>query len=90
MSYVTVYDGRNPSAPTRERFDWPASFVIESCNEAPKSAEQLRSAASAQPDLGSLSHEALSAALVELTAKRLLYEERGKYFTLAIPEYPYL
>ncbi|GIW54561.1 MAG: hypothetical protein KatS3mg082_0965 [Nitrospiraceae bacterium] len=37
MRYVTVYDGRNPGSPTRERFDWPASFIIECCNEAPKS-----------------------------------------------------
>ncbi len=90
MTYVTVYDGRNPGAPTRERFDWPASFVIECCNEAPKSAEQIRSAAMAQPAQGMLSHDRLATTLAELTTKRILYEERGKYFTLAIPEYPYL
>ena len=28
--------------------------------------------------------------LNDLTAQRVLYEERGKYFTLAIPENPYL
>lgn len=90
MTYVTVYDGRHSSAPTRERFDRPAAFVIESCNEAPKSAEQIRMDALAKPELGGLSHEGLASALAELTAKRILYEERGKYFTLAIPEYPYL
>ena len=90
MTYITVYDGRNPSAPTRERFDWPSSFVIECCNEAPKSAEQIRSVALAQPGQEELSSAALAAVLAELTAKRILYEERGKYFTLAIPEHPYL
>jgi hypothetical protein len=29
-------------------------------------------------------------ALGVLTAARILYEERGKYFTLAVPENPYL
>lgn len=36
------------------------------------------------------SDETLSPILHELTANRVLYEERGKYFTLAIPENPYL
>ena len=31
---TTVYDGRDPQAPTRQRFDWPAAGIIEACNEA--------------------------------------------------------
>ena len=31
----------------------------------------------------------IDAALDLLTMKGILYEERGKYFTLAIPEHPY-
>jgi ribosomal peptide maturation radical SAM protein 1 len=87
FDYVTVYDGRNPSAPRRERFDVPASSLIDLCNEAPKCVEQLRKALEDQA--GKSSAAELADALAELTAKRILYEERGKYFTLAIPEHAY-
>ena len=89
FDYVTVYDGRTASAPTRERFDWPASVVIDVCNEAPKSLEQLRSALQERQDTGEVSEVVLQESLARLTAKRILYEERGKYFTLAIPEHSY-
>ena len=89
FDYVTVYDGRTASAPTRERFDWPASVVIDQCNEAPRSLEQVRGALREYPDKGEVSETVLREALARLTAARILYEERGKYFTLAIPEHPY-
>ena len=89
MTFITVYDGRNPSAPTRERFDWPASFIIDFCNEAPKSRDQVRQAVQgASPETADV-ESAVDAALERLTAKRILYHERGKYFTLAIPEHQY-
>ncbi|WHZ17142.1 MAG: radical SAM/B12 binding domain protein [Nitrospira sp.] len=88
FDYVTVYDGRT-AAPTRERFDWPASFLIDACNEAPKSLEQLRGGLREQSEAGDMSDALLQESLAKLTAKRILYEERGKYFTLAIPEHPY-
>ena len=90
MRYVTVYDGRNPGSPTRERFDWPASFIIEYCNEAPKSAEQIRGALQAREPQAGDSADAIAALLAQLTAKRIMYEEKGKYLTLAIPEHPFL
>ena len=86
LGYVTVYDGRNPKAPTRRRYDGLAAVLIEMCNEAPKSLEQIRSAL----DESKTDREPLESALVDLTTRRVLYEERGKYFTLAIPEHPYL
>jgi hypothetical protein len=89
MTYITVYDGRNPTAPTRERFDWPASQIIDFCNEAPKSGDQIRQALKAQVSGQNELDAAVDAALAGLTAKRILYEERGKYFTLAIPEHQY-
>lgn len=90
MDYVTVYDGRNPQAPTRQRLDWPECGVIETCNEAPKSAEQISTILrQAQPEKACTAEE-LQRALAVLTTRRILYEERGKYFTLAIPENPYL
>lgn len=87
LDYVTVYDGRNPKAPTRQRYDGLAARVIEICNEAARSPEQIRAEVAGLVDA---SADALTPVLSDLTAKRVLYEERGKYFTLAIPENPYL
>lgn len=87
LDYVTVYDGRNPKEPTRRRYDGLAAQVIEICNEAAKSAEQIHTAVA---DQSGFSEDALSLILNDLTVGRILYEERGKYFTLAIPENPYL
>ncbi|MBX3327046.1 MAG: RiPP maturation radical SAM C-methyltransferase [Nitrospira sp.] len=86
-TYVTIYDGRNSKQPTRRRYEGLAAMVIEICNEAAKSAEQVRTAVAGRVDAG---NEQLTAILSELTAARVLYEERGKYFTLAIPENPHL
>jgi ribosomal peptide maturation radical SAM protein 1 len=90
MDYVTVYDGRNPKAPIRRRYDWPAAGIIEVCNEAAKSAEQIRMLLANRPDRTAILDGEIDQAISALTAARILYEERGKYFTLAIPENPYL
>lgn len=87
LNYVTVYDGRNPKAPMRRRYDGLAALVIETCSEAAKNADQIRTMVAGRADC---SEAALTPVLIELTAQRVLYEERGKYFTLAIPENPYL
>jgi hypothetical protein len=84
---VTVYDGRNPKTPTRRRYEGLAALVIEICNESAQSAEQIRTAVA---DRTECSDAILLPILNELTAQRVLYEERGKYLTLAIPENPYL
>jgi hypothetical protein len=88
LDYVTIYDGRNPKAPTRRRYDGLSAQVIEICNEAARSLEQIRAAI--DPVDSREVALALSPILNDLTASRILYEERGKYFTLAIPENPYL
>lgn len=87
LDYVTVYDGRNQRSPTRQRYDGLAALVIEVCNEVAKSMEQIRAEVAGRIDAN---EGVLTPVLNELTAKRVLYEERGKYFTLAIPENPYL
>ncbi|HEY7533128.1 MAG TPA: RiPP maturation radical SAM protein 1, partial [Nitrospiraceae bacterium] len=89
MDFITVYDGRNSHAPARHRFDWPEAGIIEACNETAKSEEQIRVILSGhKTDVVSAGE--LASALATLTARRILYEERGKYFTLAVPENPYL
>ncbi len=88
MSYVTVYDGRTDH-PTSERFDWPFSFVIEFCNETPKTLEQIRRASADDP--AALPTEtSIDAVIATLTAKRILVEDKGRYFTLALPVNPHL
>lgn len=90
MDYVTVYDGRNPKTPIRRRYDWPAAGIIEVCNEAAKSVDQIRTLLAHRPGNSEPNDAEIDQALVSLTAARILYEERGKYFTLAVPENPYL
>ncbi len=90
MSYVTIYDGRTEQ-PTSERFNWPASYIIELCNETPKTIDQITRATSEHlpasiPDPGNPVEKVL-ASLVE---KRLLVEDKGRYFTLALPVNPNL
>ena len=86
-NYVTVYDGRNPTTPTRRRYEGLAALVIEVCNESAKTVEQIRTTVSGRADSDDV---VLLPILNDLTAQRVLYEERGKYLTLAIPENPYL
>jgi ribosomal peptide maturation radical SAM protein 1 len=90
MDYVTVYDGRNSKAPVRRRYEWPAAGIIEVCNEAAKSADQIRTLLVNRPNRAAPIDGEIEQALALLTAARILYEERGKYFTLAVPENPYL
>jgi len=87
LGYVTVYDGRNPKNPTRHRYDGLAAVLIELCNESPKSLDQIRAAVT---DQSTADRDNLESILADLTSRRVLYDERGKYFTLAIPEHPYL
>jgi hypothetical protein len=86
IDYVTIYDGRTPEAPVRRRFDGLAARVIEICNEAAKSREQIQAGVGRADGVGD---EALTQILKGLSSERILYEERGKYFTLAIPEHAY-
>ncbi len=90
MDYVTVYDGRNPQAPVRRRYEWPASAIIEICNDAAKSADQIQMVLASQSKQPDVTETQVAHALSDLTTRRILYEERGKYFTLAIPENQFL
>jgi hypothetical protein len=64
-----------------------AAVLIELCNESPKSLDQIRAAVT---DQSTADRDDLESILADLTSRRVLYDERGKYFTLAIPEHPYL
>jgi ribosomal peptide maturation radical SAM protein 1 len=85
IGFITVYDGRGEGAPVRKRYDGLAAFLIEYCNEAPRMLELIRQAVTASPELASLAETGVQQGLSELVADRILYEEKGKYFTLALP-----
>ena len=90
LSYVTVYEGREET-PTSERFDWPAAFIIEFCNELPRTIEQIRTALQTNPHPTKTDSIVPTKDVVDsLTEKRFLYEEKGRYFTLALPVNPNL
>jgi ribosomal peptide maturation radical SAM protein 1 len=90
LDYVTVYDGRNPDVPMRRRYNWPAAGIIEVCNESAKSVDQIRALLASRPEKTGNTDAEINQALGALAAARILYEERGKYLTLAVPENPYL
>lgn len=90
MGYVTIYDGRDAGAPSRQRYDWPEAFVIEYCNEVPRSQEQIREGLEERAQAAASDPALLGQALAGLVEKRLLYEEKGRYFTLALPMNPNL
>src|SRR5574341_830129 len=82
IGYVTIYDGRSDGAPARERYEMPAAFIIEFCSDAPKSLDQIRAGVQALPSAPSSDPAAVDPVLARLVAKRILYEDRGKYLTL--------
>ena len=88
MRYVTVYDGRTDQ-PTSERFDWPFSCIIECCNEAPKTLDNICQATADVPSHVD-SGPSIATAVSTLVAKRFLVEDKGRYFTLALPVNPNL
>ena len=85
LEHATVYDGRGQGPPTRERYDWPAALIIELCSETPKSLEQIRDGVKGAREARATEDASVDAALAQLLSKRVLYEERGKYLTLALP-----
>jgi ribosomal peptide maturation radical SAM protein 1 len=89
LSYVTVYDGRG-TVPSRERYDGLAAFVIEQCNDAPQTSELIRNAATARGGAVVTELLQLDAVLQQLLSRKILYEEKGRYFTLALPANPSL
>lgn len=84
IDFVTIFDGRSEQ-PMKERYDWPHAFIIDCCSEAPKYLDQIRDSVRARDEGAGCSVEAIQQAVQELLSKRLLYEETGRYFTLALP-----
>lgn len=80
VDFVTVYDGRGEGRSTKTRLEGASGHVLEFCNEAPRTVEQIRShlaesGTPAEPE----------PILQDLEAQRFVYSENGRHLTLALP-----
>ena len=86
FDFVTIFDGRVPDRAVKQRYDWPHAFIIDFCNDAPKYWGQIRGELNDRQEGAAYDDAAVKRALDELLQKRILYEEKGRYLTLALPE----
>jgi ribosomal peptide maturation radical SAM protein 1 len=85
MDFVTVYDGRPKGQPIKTRFAGSPARIISFCNESPKSFKQILSHIQEKGDQKKDEIDEMEKIIKDLENKRILFEERGKYFTLALP-----
>ena len=83
-NFITVYDGRFNGSAEKIRLDSIASGIIAFCNEKPRQLELIHNHVR-EKQAGSNGAESVDRAIRELKDRYLLYEERGKYLTLALP-----
>ncbi|MDX1412484.1 MAG: RiPP maturation radical SAM protein 1, partial [Nitrospirales bacterium] len=88
LSYLTVFDGRHHT-PRSERFEGGLAFIIEFCNDQPKTFEQIRKGLQEATVSSSEKIQPLADMLTLLKGKRFIHEEGGRFFTLALPVNPY-
>jgi hypothetical protein len=86
MEFVTIFDGRAPDRPVKQRYDWPHAFIIDFCNDAPKYFGQIRGELNDRSGKTAYDDAVVKRALDDLLKARILYEEKGRYLTLALPE----
>ena len=85
MDFVTVFDGRPEGQPIKTRFVGPPARIISFCNESPKSFKQIISHIQEKDGQKKDKIDEMEIVVKDLENKRILFEERGKYFTLALP-----
>ena len=86
-NFINVYDGRSADQPTKKTFSGAAATIISFCNESSKSLEQIReSVQSKNQELEKT--QPLELILQDLVQQGILFGEKGKYLTLAIPHNP--
>ena len=84
IDFVTVFDGRLET-PIKERYDWPHAIIIDFCNEAPKYRDQIKACLNEDGQGRHCETGIVERAIEDLLQKRLLYEEGGRYLSLALP-----
>ena len=81
MNFVTVYDDRSIGNPNKNRFEGAPAWIIVFCNESPKTMDQIKKhvqglgAAAAAAEQG----------VLQLEKMGILFGDKGKYLTLALP-----
>ena len=81
MNFVTVYDDRSIGNPNKNRFEGAPAWIIVFCNESPKTMDQIKKHAQG---LGA-EEAAAEQEVLQLEKMGILYGEKGKYLTLALP-----
>ena len=81
MNFVTVYDDRSIGNPNKNRFEGVPAWIIVFCNESPKTMDQIKKHAQG---LGA-EEAAAEQGVLQLGKMGILYGEKGKYLTLALP-----
>ncbi len=81
MNFVTVYDERSIGNPNKNRFEGPSAWIIVFCNESPKTIDQIKKHVQ---ELGA-QEGAAEKGVLQLEKMGILYCEKGKYLTLALP-----
>lgn len=84
MDFVTVYDSRTLNNSTKTRYEGPAAWMILFCSESLKTLEQIQEHVESQGK-EKYGDRLIEEALQDLVSKRILFEENGKYLTLALP-----
>ena len=81
MNFVTVYDDRSIGNPNKNRFEGSPAWTIVFCNESPKTMDQIKKHVQ---ELGA-EEGAAEKGVLQLEKMGILYGEKGKYLTLALP-----
>tara|TARA_B100000686_G_scaffold339560_2_gene413845 strand:- start:805 stop:2652 length:1848 start_codon:yes stop_codon:yes gene_type:complete len=84
VDFLTIYDGRSEGEPTKTRFEGNYAKILIFCNESARSLDQIYKHLEKNGTNPSELHS-VEGVLTELTERKILYGERGKYLTLALP-----
>ncbi|MDP6657259.1 MAG: RiPP maturation radical SAM C-methyltransferase [Nitrospinaceae bacterium] len=82
MNFVTIYDDRTAGNTVKKRLEGPSAWTLLFCNESAKSMDQIKEHIR---ELGVEEESAAEKAVQQLEDMGILYGEKGKYLTLALP-----
>ena len=86
MNFVTVYDDRSIGNPNNNRFEGAPARIIVFCNESPKTMVQIeKHVRELSIEEGAVEKDAAEKGVLQLEKMGILYGEKGKYLTLALP-----
>ena len=86
---MTIYDGRDPQMPKATVRLACGRHLSRSAMRRRRTPDQIRAALADAKRERPFSEDDLTEALSILTSRRILYEERGKYFHIGDSEHPY-